>query len=214
VFTIDLLSAAARVLCLGAHPDDIEIGAGASLRALRRANPNVDMQWLVFTATDERHAEAADSAARYLDDPSRLTVHGFGDGYLPYDDPVAVKSALVEHRMGFVPDVVFAPRPGDAHQDHRFVAELAWQVYRNQLILHYEIVKYEGDLGRPNLYVPLLPDDVQGKIDDLRDAFPSQVAKPWFDDETFRGLMRIRGVESNAPSGYAEAFEASKLVVR
>jgi LmbE family N-acetylglucosaminyl deacetylase len=211
---VDLFAGLERVLCVGAHPDDIEIGAGGTIRTLRNARPGVDIRWLVLTSTDERAREATESALRHLGDADRLTLHGFRDGHLPYDDPAAVKAAVVDHRAGFSPDLVLAPRPGDAHQDHRLVGELVWQVYRTQTILHYEIPKYEGDLGSPNLYVPLAEEVVERKVGDLFATYASQTTKPWFDESLFRGIMRLRGVEAAAPSGYAEAFEAPKLVVR
>lgn len=214
MITVDLFAAPSRVLCVGAHPDDIEIGAGASLRVLQRVNPGVEIRWLVLTADELRSAEAVDSAQRYLGDGSLLTLYSFRDGHLPYDDPAAVKAAMFAHRADFVPDLVIAPSPSDAHQDHRFVGELVWQAYRNQVVMHYEIVKYEGDLGAANLYVPVSAEDVRRKLEDLRGAFPSQAVKPWFDDELFTGLMRIRGVEANSETGYAEAFVAPKLVLR
>ncbi len=208
-----LLASVDRVLCIGAHPDDIEIGCGATLRALERANPAADTRWLVLTSTEMRRAEAGDSAKRYLGDEAPLTIHSFRDGHLPYDDPGAVKAAVLEHRGSFTPDVVLSPRRGDAHQDHRFAGELAWQVYRDQAILEYEIAKYDGDMGSPNVYVPVAQDDCDRKIADLFAAFPSQVGQPWFHEGAFRGLMRLRGIECAAPSGYAEAFYVGKLTL-
>ncbi len=211
---VSLLGGLRTVLAIGAHPDDIEIGCGASLRLLARVNPAVEVRWLVLTGDEVRSSEARDSAKRYLGDADRLTLHGFRDGYLPYEAPAAVKDALVAHRNAFRPEVVLAPRPDDAHQDHRFLGLLAPQVYRKQLILHYEIAKYDGDLGGVNVYIPVTEDDVAAKIADLLSSFPSQGDKAWFDEATFRGLMRVRGVESESPSGYAEAYWSSKLIVR
>lgn len=208
-----LFAGVERVVCLGAHPDDIEIGCGATLARLRRLHPSVEVRFVVLTGTGPRRTEAEASAGRLLGDIDRLTLHDFHDGYLPYDEPAAVKEALLMHRGSFQPDVVFAPRRGDAHQDHRFVGELTWQIYRRQVILHYEIAKYEQDLGAPNVYVALDESDVTAKLAHLEESFPSEVDKPWFDSELFRGLMRMRGVECAAASGYAEAFEAPKLVL-
>ncbi len=208
-----LLSAVGKVLAVGAHPDDIEIGCGATLRLLERVNPAVDVRFLVLTGDELRSAEAENSAKRYLREPSDLTICRFRDGYVPYEDPVAVKEAVVAHSSRFQPDVVFAPRPDDAHQDHSFVGRLMGQVYRSQLLLHYEITKYDGDLGAVNLYVPVSAEDVAAKIGDLYASFPSQAHRPWFDESTFRGLMRVRGVEARAESGYAEGFWCPKLIL-
>lgn len=206
-----LFASVSRVLCIGAHPDDIEIGSGGTVRAIRAAQPNVDVHFVVMTASQERAAEARSSAERYLGDAGRVTIHGFRDGALPFDDPGSVKAALVEHRAGFVPDLVLSPWSGDAHQDHRFLGELAWQVYRDQVVLQYEIPKYEGDLRDPNVYVAMTAAEINRKITDLHECFLSQTSKPWFDDELFRGLMRLRGVEANV--SYAEAFHAAKLIL-
>jgi LmbE family N-acetylglucosaminyl deacetylase len=213
VSVASLFSAVGKVLAVGAHPDDIEIGCGATLRLLERVNPAIDIRFLVLTGNELRRAEAEDSAKRYLREPSRLTMCRFRDGYVPYEDPVAVKEALVAHSSRFEPDIVFAPRPDDAHQDHSFVGRLVGQVFRSQLLLHYEITKYDGDLGVVNVYVPVSADDVDAKISDLYTSFPSQTHRPWFDDSTFRGLTRVRGVEARSESGYAEGFWCPKLIL-
>lgn len=210
--TVPLLSSARRVLCLGAHPDDIEIGCGATIRTLAEAG-TAEIRWLVLTSTETRAAEAAASAHRYLGTAATLTVRDFRDGYLPYDAPARVKESVVAHRETFDPDVVLCPRRDDAHQDHRFLAELALQVYRSQVILEYEIPKYDGDLGRANVYVPVTAEAADRKIEDLHADFPSQHGKPWFDDALFRGIMRLRGTEAGADTGLAEAFVCRKLVV-
>lgn len=212
VFGVETLAAAEGILAIGAHPDDIEIGCGATLLSVQKANPAVDLRWLVLTGDDVRTGEATSSAELYFGAATPLTGLRFRDGYLPYEDPAAVKDALVEHREGFTPDIVFAPRPDDAHQDHRFIGELVGQVYRRQTLLHYEIAKYDGDLAPVNLYVAVTPADVDTKVERLFAAFPSQKTKPWFDEASFRGLMRLRGVEAASPTGYAEGFLAPKLV--
>lgn len=209
----ELFARAQRVLCVGAHPDDIEIGCGGTLLKLRRRHPRLDIRWLVFTGDSVRRIEAAASAAHLLGDAARLSIRNFRDGFMPFEDVAGVKNALIAHRSEFAPDVVLAPRVGDAHQDHRLLGELVWQVYRNQVVLHYELPKFEGDLGSPNAYVALGAADVDTKVDHLLEMYPSQTAKPWFDAEVFRGMMRLRGVECASPSGYAEAFEAPKLVI-
>lgn len=212
MFPLETLTSAARVLAIGAHPDDIEIGCGGTLLALRRVNAEADVRWLVLTGSDERAAEARKSAGRYLGDVGALTQHRFRDGYLPYADPESVKEAVADHRDQFSPDLVLAPRIDDAHQDHGFVGRLVGQLYRRQTIAHYEIPKYDGDLGVVNMFVALDALDVAGKIENLLDVFPSQAVKPWFNDGTFRAIMRLRGVECGAASGYAEGFVAPKIV--
>ena len=209
----DLFAHAERVLCIGAHPDDIEIGCGGTMLRLRRRYPALDIRWVVFSGNNARRGEAERSAAQMLGDGSRLTLHEFRDGYLPLDDAAAAKHALAEHAASFTPDLVFAPRRSDAHQDHRFLGELVWQVYRAQPVLHYELPKYEADHAGSNAYVALEDADVTAKVDHLLTSFPSEAGKPWFDEAVFRGMMRLRGVECRAPSGYAEAFEAPKLLL-
>lgn len=208
-----LLAAIGGVVAIGAHPDDIEIGCGATLSLLLRVNPQVDVRWLVLSGDAARRAEAEESAKRYLGDPSRLTMHDFRDGYMPYQEPVAVKDALMAHRDAFTPELVLAPRPDDAHQDHGLVGRLVGQVYRSQLHLHYEIAKVDGDLGVVNVYVPVSEVDVAAKIARLEACFPSQTHRPWFAEEAFRGLMRLRGLEARSESGYAEAFWSPKLTL-
>jgi LmbE family N-acetylglucosaminyl deacetylase len=213
VIAADLFAGAAGVLCLGAHPDDIEIGCGGTLFRLRRTHPDLDIRWLVLTGDQVRRVEAAASAAHLLGDAARLSIRNFRDGFVPLEDVAGVKNALIAHRNEFVPDIVFAPRREDAHQDHRLLGELVWQVFRDQVVLHYELAKFDGDLGSPNVYVALDVEDVDAKVAHLLDVYPSQASKPWFDAEVFRGMMRVRGVECASPSGHAEAFEAPKLVI-
>lgn len=208
-----LFETARSVMCLGAHPDDIEIGCGGTLAAMLELHPTLDVRWLVLTGTETRQKEARHSAATYLGDDSRLTLHGFRDGYLPYDDPARVKDAVVAARSERNPDIVLAPRLVDAHQDHRFVGELAWQVFRDTVILEYEIAKFEGDLAGANVYAPLSQDAADRKVVRLFASYPSQHDKPWFVRETFLGLMRLRGVEAGSGIEYAEAFTASKLLI-
>lgn len=209
------LAGVSSVVCLGAHPDDIEIGAGATLRTLLGAGPGVVMRWLVLTGTPQRAGEARASAASYFaaSPGSTLQLHDFADGRLPYDDPAAVKLAVAELGAQGRPDLVLAPRRDDAHQDHRFVAEVAWQVFRGVPIWEYEIVKWDADLLPPNVYVPVTEDDAAAKIAGLFEHFGSQRSKSWFTEETFRSLLRIRGIEAGSETGYAEAFHVRKIVV-
>ena len=211
--TLDLLGGAERALFLGAHCDDVEIGCGATLRRLSRLYPQTGIRIVVLTATEERAAEAKAAAARFVGTADAVMVLGFRDGHLPFA-ATTVKDALAEATAGFNPDLVFTHHRGDLHQDHRFTGELAWQLYRNATILEYEIPKWDGDLGRPNLYVPADIEDTEFKLKALPEVFPSQTVKPWFDDDVLRGLMRIRGMECKSASRYAEAFHASKLLVQ
>ncbi len=201
------------ILCLGAHSDDIEIGCGGTLLELRRAGLAAKFHWVVFSASATRADEARKAAALFTQDSeAEVSVEDFLDGFLPYSGG-AVKESFEEIRIRVDPDLIFTHWQGDAHQDHRLISELTWNTFRNHLILEYEIPKFDGDLGRPNFFVPLEPSSYLGKVDHLFAAFESQRAKPWFARETFLGLMRIRGMESNSASGYAEAFYARKLTL-
>jgi LmbE family N-acetylglucosaminyl deacetylase len=142
-----------------------------------------------------------------------VVLKNYRDGYLPYGG-AEVKDYFEDLKSQVKPDLIFTHRQGDAHQDHRLISELTWNTFRNHLVLEYEIPKYDGDMGRPNLFVPLETALCERKVDYLFQAFESQSSKPWFDRATFLGLMRIRGMESNSPSGYAEAFHARKVVIQ
>jgi LmbE family N-acetylglucosaminyl deacetylase len=202
------------ILCLGAHSDDIEIGCGGTLLHLTRTLPRLRFHWVVFSAAGSRGQEAAKAAELFTAGCDKeIVLKGYRDGFLPYSGG-EVKDFFEEMKSRVNPDLIFTHWRDDAHQDHRLLAELTWNTFRDHLILEYEIPKYDGDLGRPNLFVPLEAPLYENKVDHLLGAFESQRAKRWFDRETFLGLMRIRGIESNSPSGYAEAFHARKMVVR
>ena len=202
-----------RVLCLGAHSDDIEIGCGGTLLVLNAIFPRLSVYWAVFHAPGVRGEEARKGAELFAPNAERtIVLKEFRDGFLPYNGG-DVKNCFVEMKDTVNPDLIFTHWHGDAHQDHRLLSELTWNAFRNHLILEYEIPKYDGDMGRPNLFVPLEPPLFQKKVDLLFEAFASQRSKPWFDRQTFLGLMRIRGMESNSPSGYAEAFYVRKVVL-
>ena len=202
------------VLCLGAHSDDIEIGCGGTLLQLKSLYEKLRFHWIVFSAAGVRGAEAAKAVELITGDcDKRVMLKEYRDGFLPYNGE-AVKDGFEQMKAEVNPDVIFTHWQSDAHQDHRLISELTWNTFRNHLILEYEIPKYDGDLGRPNVFVPLEKVTIQQKVDHLFAAFESQSTKPWFDRETFLGLMRIRGMESNSPSGYAEAFYCRKMVVR
>jgi LmbE family N-acetylglucosaminyl deacetylase len=201
------------VLCLGAHSDDIEIGCGGALLQLRKTHSNLRFHWVVFSAAGVRGQEAAKAADLFTPASQRQTVlKDFRDGFLPYDG-TKVKELFEELKGQVDPDIIFTHWGGDAHQDHRLVSELTWNTFRNHLILEYEVPKYDGDMGRPNVFVPLDAPLYDQKVNYLLEAFSSQRSKAWFARETFLGLMRLRGMESNAPSGYAEAFHARKVVL-
>jgi len=201
-----------RVLVLGSHADDIEIGCGGTLLALTRARPDLEVTWVVLGASGEREREARGSAAVFLASAaaSEVVVHGFRDGFFPYVGG-DVKDRFEELKAQLDPDLIFTHTRHDLHQDHRLVCELTWNTWRDHLILEYEIPKFDGDIGAPNVFVPLSRELADEKIRLLIDAFPSQGEKHWFDEELFIGLMRVRGMEANAPSGYAEAFMCRKL---
>jgi len=202
------------ILCLGAHCDDIEIGCGGALLHLKAAVPQLKFHWVVFSAAGLRAEEAAAAAELFTAGcEKKVVLKGFRDGFLPYSG-VEVKDSFEQMKGQVNPDLIFTHWSGDAHQDHRLISELTWNTFRNHLILEYEIPKYDGDLGRPNVFVPLDAPFYEKKVDYLFQAFASQQGKRWFDRETFLGLMRLRGMESNSPSGYAEAYYARKLVIR
>jgi LmbE family N-acetylglucosaminyl deacetylase len=201
------------IVCLGAHCDDIEIGCGGTLLHLKVAFPRSRFHWVVFSASEPRGEEATKAAELFtVGCEKKVVLRDYRDGFLPYSGGV-VKDFFEEMKRQVSPDVIFTHWHGDAHQDHRLISELTWNTFRNHLILEYEIPKYDGDMGRPNLFVPLEAPLYQQKVDYLFEAFESQGGKRWFDRETFLGLMRIRGMESNSPSGYAEAFHTRKLIL-
>jgi LmbE family N-acetylglucosaminyl deacetylase len=209
VISLQLPPGALRIVCLGAHPDDIEIGCGGTLLTLAE---NTDVRAVVALATgsQSRVEEAAKAMSHFLPAVNvDMHVMGLRDGFLP-GHWAAVKGRL-EQIAGSVADVVFAPRRDDAHQDHRLIAELAPTVWRDSLILNYEIPKWDGDLGRVTHYIPLDAQIAHRKVELLNECFPSQAGRDWWDDETFLALMRLRGVECR--SRYAEGFEITKALL-
>jgi len=203
-----------KILCVGAHSDDIEIGCGGTLSQLARRRPRPEFRWVVWSAAEPRGREASRGARRILGPASSdaVRLHEFRDGYFPthFD---AIKDSFERLAGEFSPDIVFTHARDDRHQDHRVVSDLTWNTFRRQLILEYEIPKWDGDLGRPNLYVPLSAAAARRKTKALLDVFGTQRGKDWFSEETFLGLMRLRGMECRAADGYAEAFHARKIVV-
>jgi LmbE family N-acetylglucosaminyl deacetylase len=198
-----------RLLVLGCHPDDIEIGCGGTLLSLSRSDPALEVCWVVLAGRGERAEEARSSAYEFLGGSSSVDVRvlDFRDGFLPYEG-ARVKEAF-EALKAFEPDVVLTHGRHDLHQDHRLASELTWQTFRDHLILEYEIPKYDGDLGSPNVFVPLSEDVLAEKLRLLRAHHVSQSGKHWFEEELFRGLARLRGME--AATRYAEAFTCRKL---
>jgi hypothetical protein len=200
------------VLAIGAHPDDIEIGAGATLLSLAETRPDIRTRYVVLTGTPTRLLEARQAASEFLPG-ANLTIefHDLPEGRLPavWDQ---VKDALETLAASFTPDVIFAPSAGDAHQDHRTIAEIIPTVFRDELHLAYEIPKWDGDLGRPAIYVPISSQLARRNVELLHKCFPSQRGRDWWDNEVFLGLARLRGMECRAP--YAEAFSCTKSVVR
>ena len=205
-------SSVRSVLVVGAHPDDIEIGCGGTIATLHGANPGIEFHWVVLTATQERSQEARKGALRFVGEAlASIEINDFRERYLPYDP--AVKEYFDQLGSKLSPDLVLSPWSEDAHQDHNTAGSLVGNTFRDHLILQYEIAKYDGDLGRPSVFVPLERETAEEKIDALFDCFPSQTGRDWFTRETFLGLMRLRGIESKAPSGLAEAFHAKKVVL-
>jgi LmbE family N-acetylglucosaminyl deacetylase len=200
-----------RVVALGAHPDDVEIGAAGLVIRLVAETPALEVRWLIATATPLRRAEATRSARVLLGDrvPVEIDIAEHRDGYLPFLG-AAPKEWLARHQ-GFDPDLVISPWRHDRHQDHRLLGELAWQVFRDALVLEYEVPKYEGDLGQPNLFVTLDRATAERKVSTILEVFTSQADRRWFDAETFWALLRLRGVEAASPTGYAEAFHGTKI---
>jgi LmbE family N-acetylglucosaminyl deacetylase len=203
-----------QILCLGCHSDDIEIGCGGTILRLATEYPDWVFHWVVFSAIGARAVEARESAARFLE-PTRLKgpiLHTFQDGFMPFAG-AEIKAAFETLKKTISPDLIFTHNRNDAHQDHRLIAEMTWNTFRNHFVLEYEIPKYDGDMGQPCVFVPLSADICNKKVELIMDTFQSQHAKRWFQPETFQSLMRLRGMECNAPSGYAEAFYSRKLVI-
>jgi Uncharacterized proteins, LmbE homologs len=203
-----------RLLCLGAHCDDIEIGCGATILRLLAAWPGAQVRWVVFTGSATRQAEAKASAELFLAgaDTRHVQLLSHRESFLPQAWG-SVKEEFERIKATFSPTLVLTHAKTDHHQDHRVVSELTWNTFRDHLILEYEIPKYEGDLVNPNLFVPVEAAHAEAKVATVMECFASQHRRSWFDPATFLGLMRLRGIGSNAPSGYAEAFTVRKMVL-
>ncbi len=203
-----------QILCLGAHSDDIEIGCGGAILRLAEQYPDCLIHWVVLNAVGPRADEARRGAALFAGKNAiqDIVLKTFQDGFMPFVG-AEVKAVFEDLKGKVSPDIIFTHNRGDAHQDHRLVAELTWNTFRDHLILEYEIPKYDGDIGQPSVFVPLTDDVCQKKVRYIVETFQSQHAKRWFTESTFLALMRLRGMECNAPSGYAEAFYSRKLVL-
>lgn len=201
-----------HVLCLGAHSDDIEIGCGATLLRLQEEYPAIHIDWVVFSGNEQRAKEARASAARFLRKAKSKNVitKAFRDGFFPYCG-TEIKDEFEVLKRATAPQVIFTHYRNDLHQDHRILSELTRNTWRCHTILEYEIMKWDGDLGTPNVFVPVTEKQLETKIKILLECFPTQASKHWFDRETFRALPRIRGMECNAPTRFAEAFHAHKV---
>jgi LmbE family N-acetylglucosaminyl deacetylase len=203
-----------QILALGAHCDDIDIGCGASTLNLLERHPGAEVTWVAFGSTPVREREFRASAKRFLlrAGKARVLVHHFRDGFFPAQYG-AIKQAFESLKQLPDPDLVFTHHRPDLHQDHRIVAELTWNTFRSHLILGYEIPKYEGDLTTPTAYMSLSRAQAERKIAILWRCYRTQHAKRWFTADTFRGLMRLRGIESGGESGWAEGFHVSKFLL-
>ena len=203
-----------KILCLGSHCDDIEIGCGGTILKLIEIYPNLEIYWLVFSANPLRKQEAYTSASKFLKNVANKQIEfkDFRDGFFPFVGG-EIKECFEQIKQKFNPDLIFTHYRQDLHQDHRCISELTWNTFRNHLILEYEIPKYEGDLGHPNFFVNLDETICQTKIQYILDSFQSQQGKQWFTEDTFMSILRLRGIESNSSSKHAEAFHGRKIVL-
>jgi LmbE family N-acetylglucosaminyl deacetylase len=203
-----------QVLCLGAHSDDIEIGCGGTILKLIEMYPDISIYWVVFGATEKRQEEALASANVFLKDvkQKKIVVEGFSERFFPYIG-AEIKAFFDRLSKDVSPDLVLTHYRQDLHQDHRLISDLTWNTFRNHLIWEYEIPKYDGDLSNPNFFVHLSPSTYQRKIAHLMHHFATQSNKHWFTEDTFAAILRLRGIESNAPYKYAEAFYCRKAVL-
>ena len=203
-----------RLLVLGCHCDDIEIGCGGALLHLIEQHPGVQVHWVTFSGDQKRRKETEAAAAAFVGAAGGYTVelHEFRDGYFPWEGD-RIKDCFEAVANQFQPDLIFTQFRHDRHQDHRLVSDLTWNTFRDHLVLEYEIPKWDGDLSQPSIYVPLSEDTARSKVKYLMEHYASQRSRDWFTEDLFLGLMRIRGVECRSPSGFAEAFHVRKATV-
>ncbi len=202
------------VLCLGAHSDDIEIGCGGTILRLLKSYSNCNVTWVVFCASGTRKREAVTSAKRFLSGAKSTTIitKAFKESFFPYRGE-EIKKFFEQLKTRVAPDLIFSHYRHDLHQDHRVVCELTWNTFRKHQILEYEIPKYDGDLGQPNVYVSLSKELCDTKVRFLMEGFSTQRSRQWFTEDTFYSLLRLRGIESHALDKYAEAFYGRKIVL-
>jgi LmbE family N-acetylglucosaminyl deacetylase len=203
-----------RLLVIGCHSDDIEIGCGGTILHLLETLPSVEVSWVVLSARGERADEVRRSAAAFLEhaESREVIVREFRDGFFPYDGG-SIKDLFEELKQRISPDLILTHYRKDLHQDHRTASELTWNTFRNHLILEYEIPKYDGDFGSPNVFFHLTESISNRKVDNLLTHFNTQRERRWFTKDLFLSVLRLRGMESNSPSNYAEGFYARKVVL-
>jgi LmbE family N-acetylglucosaminyl deacetylase len=206
-------NSARKILCLGAHADDIEIGCGGTILRWLQENNRLEICWVVLSSNPERKKEASKSADLFLKSARTKTIliERFRDGFFPYQG-VEIKEYFEGFKKRFSPDIVLTHYRDDRHQDHRLVSDLTWNTFRRELILEYEIPKYDGDLGQPNFFVHLDETVCRNKIKNILVIFKTQTEKHWLTEDTLRGILRLRGVESHADEKYAEAFYCRKMI--
>lgn len=210
----DRIDSTGKILCLGAHADDIEIGCGGTILRWVEEHPNLEFCWVVFSSGRERKQEALKGADLFLQGVHKKTVlvENFRDGFFPYTG-AEIKEFFEDLKKRFSPDIVLTHYRDDRHQDHRLVSELTWNTFRQELILEYEIPKYDGDLGQPNLFMQLSEEVCRKKVQYILDTYRTQAVKHWLTEDTLRAILRLRGVESCAEK-YAEAFYCRKMILR
>jgi LmbE family N-acetylglucosaminyl deacetylase len=202
-----------RVLCIGAHCDDIEIGCGGTVRMLQSRGRKPTIDWVVLSGSEERRLETQRAMHMLVETPCRgeLLFGDFADGRFPAEY-AGIKDFCEALKRLPAPDLILCHERDDRHQDHRLVNEMIWNTFRDHVVLEYEVPKWDGGLGHPNVYVPLSADEAGAKVDALLAAYASQAGRDWFNRETFVAMLRLRGIECRSPSGYAEAFHGRKLV--
>jgi len=203
-----------RILCLGAHSDDIELGCGGTILRLLSERDDVEVHWVVLGSSSQRNAEATESAKKFLAGSVKryITVKNFRDGYFPFIGE-KIKDYFEQLKKRVSPDIIFSHYRHDLHQDHRIISELTWNTFRNHLILEYEVLKYDGDMSFPNFFVPLDKEISRKKVAYIVETFQSQREKDWFTEDAFLSVLRIRGIESKSNGGYAEGFYCRKLII-
>ncbi len=208
------ITRAKHILCLGAHPDDIEIGCGGTILKLTRGRSDLIVDWVVFNADGRRRTEARTSARSFLAHAAKghVITKNFRNGFFPFAGG-RIKEFFESLKARVAPDLIFTHYRDDRHQDHRTISDLTWNTFRDHFILEYEIPKYDGDIGQPNVFIPLEREVCREKVGSLCRFFRSQADKHWFSEDTFLGLMRLRGIECASASKYAEAFYGRKLTL-